>query len=223
MSFLKTAEMYDLSHTLASDLLGNTVYPHEALPKIKETVLKIGATLSDEEYTKTGDDVWISRTATVAPSACIAGPCIIGHNTEVRHCAYIRGSAIIGNGCVIGNSTEVKNAIIFDGVQVPHYNYVGDSILGYKSHMGAGSIASNFRSDKKNIVIHSGEDIMDSGMRKIGAMLGDFAEVGCNSVLCPGSVVGRNSIVYPLTRLRGTVPADSICKGDCENTVKRKM
>lgn len=222
MDFLRTKDMYDLSHTAAAELLADTEYPFEALPKIKETVIKIGKTLSPDEYKKLDDNVFIAKSAKIAPTACICGPCIIGPDTEVRHCAYIRGSAIIGSGCVIGNSTEIKNAIIFDGVQIPHYNYVGDSILGYKSHMGAGSIASNVRSDKKNVIIHAEDKSMETGLRKFGTMLADFAEVGCNSVLCPGSMVGKNSIIYPLSRVRGTVPSDSIYKGDVHNIIKKK-
>ncbi|MDY3846462.1 MAG: UDP-N-acetylglucosamine pyrophosphorylase [Eubacteriales bacterium] len=221
MDFLRTKDMYDLTHTIAAELLSDTEYPHQALPKIKETILKIGKTLSAEEYNIT-DDIFIAKSAKIAPTAYICGPCIIGPNTEVRHGAFIRGSAIIGSGCVIGNSTEIKNAIIFDDVQIPHYNYVGDSVLGYKSHMGAGSIASNVRSDKKNITIHAEDRTMDTGMRKIGTMLADFVEVGCNSVLCPGSMIGKNSIVYPLSRVRGTVPPDSIYKGDDRNIVAKK-
>ncbi len=217
----KTSELFDLSHSLAAPLLLECEYPWQALPKIKDFILSIGKNLPKELYYQAGEDVWIAKSAKIAPSALICGPTIIGENTEVRHCAYIRGSALIGDGAVIGNSTEVKNAIIFDGVQIPHYNYVGDSILGYKSHMGAGSIASNVRSDKQNISVHTSSERIETGLRKFGTMLGDFVEVGCNSVLCPGSVVGRNSQIYPLTRVRGVIPESSICK-DCDNIVKKK-
>jgi NDP-sugar pyrophosphorylase family protein len=181
----------------------------------------IGAGLSREEYDEVAPKVWVSRQATVSPTAYLGPYTIVGHGTEIRHCAFVRGDALIGEGVVVGNSTEIKNAILFDGVQVPHYNYVGDSILGYRAHMGAGSIASNFRSDKGNITIRSDEECIESGRRKLGAMLGDFAEVGCNAVLCPGSVIGRHSIVYPLSRVRGTVPAESIFKGEGDIHPKR--
>ena len=217
----KTSELFDLSHTLASSLLCECEYPWEALPKIKDFILSIAEELPTELYYKLGDDVWIAKSAKIAPSALICGPTIIGENTEVRHCAYIRGCALIGNDAVVGNSTEIKNAIIFDGVQIPHYNYVGDSILGYKSHMGAGSIASNVRSDKQNISVYTQGERIATGLRKFGTMLGDFVEVGCNSVLCPGSVVGRGSQIYPLTRVRGVVPENSICKAS-DNIVGKK-
>ena len=218
-------DLFDLSHTLAGEYLSYFVYPHEALSGIKDMIARIGASLSTGEfgaYTELKKNVWVSESATVAPSAYLGEYTVIGHGTEVRHGAYVRGAALIGDGCVIGNSTEIKNAIIFDGVQIPHYNYVGDSILGYRSHMGAGSIASNFRSDKGNIRIYSENTVMESGLRKLGTMLGDYAEVGCNSVLCPGSVIGRHTIVYPLSRVRGTVPACSIFKGE-GNICPRKM
>ncbi|MBE6696546.1 MAG: UDP-N-acetylglucosamine pyrophosphorylase [Ruminococcaceae bacterium] len=217
----KTAELFDLSHTLAAPLLLECEYPWEALPKIKDFILSLAKTLSEDDYYKVCEDVWIAKSAKIAPSALICGPTIIGENTEVRHCAYIRGNALIGDGAVIGNSTEVKNAIIFDGVQIPHYNYVGDSILGYKSHMGAGAIASNVRSDKQNISVYTQSERIATGLRKFGTILGDFVEVGCNSVLCPGSVVGRNSQIYPLTRVRGVIPESSVCKAP-DNIVKKK-
>lgn len=207
-------ELFDLSHTLAKEYLAHFVYPHEAVKGIKDMIGRLGATLPASIYTEVEKNVWVARNAVVAPTAYLGEYTIIGPLTEVRHGAYVRGAALIGEGCVIGNSTEIKNAIIFDGVQIPHYNYVGDSILGYRSHMGAGSIASNFRSDKGNIRIYNGNTIMESGLRKLGAMLGDFAEIGCNTVLCPGAVVGRSAIVYPLSRVRGTVPAGTILKGD---------
>ncbi len=214
MSCIKITDLYDLSKTQAGEYLANFTYPWEALGGIKEFILKLGATLDPELYEKRGDDIWVSKSANVAPTAYIGGPCIIGHNTEVRHCAFIRGSALVGEGCVVGNSTELKNVILFDSVQVPHYNYVGDSILGYKSHMGAGSITSNVKSDKTLVVIKSqdGSESFKTERKKVGAMLGDNVEVGCNSVLNPGTVIGRGSSVYPLSSVRGIVPAGSIYK-----------
>ena len=214
MSFLKTKELFDLEHTKAKELLESTVYPHEALPKIKELVLKLGEMLPKEEFEEISAGVWISREAKISPLATIEAPTMIGAKTEVRPGAFIRGSALIGEGVVVGNSTEIKNAIIFDGVQIPHYNYVGDSILGYRSHMGAGAIASNFKLDHSNITLRAGEEALETGLRKFGAILGDFAEVGCNSVLCPGTVIGKGSLVYPLTRVRGTIPGNSIYNGE---------
>lgn len=214
MHLPEIGELLDLSHTDAAELFAECRYPWEVLPRLKAFILAHGAKLSPAEYTEREPGVWIHRSAVVAPSAYIGALTIIGAETEVRHCAYIRGSALIGRGCVIGNSTEVKNAVIFDSVQVPHYNYVGDSVLGYRSHMGAGSVASNVKSDKSHVVIRSEGEALESGMRKLGTVLGDDAEIGCNSVCCPGSVVGRRSIVYPLSRVRGVIPADSILKGD---------
>ena len=210
--------LYDLSHTLSADYLRQFTYPWEALKGIKELILSLGPTL-EKEYTEVSPQVWVHNTATVAPTAFLGAPCIIGADTEVRHCAFIRGSALIGAGCVVGNSVELKNVILFDKVQVPHYNYVGDSILGYKAHMGAGSITSNVKSDKSLVVIHGDEDL-PTGIKKVGAMLGDYVEVGCNSVLNPGTVIGRNSNVYPLSCVRGVVPADSIYK-DRGNIVQK--
>lgn len=207
----RITELYDLSHTAAAEFLSGFTYPWEALTGIKELIQTLGAALDEGEYTQIAPQVWVHNTAKVAPSASITGPCIIGAGTEVRHCAFIRGSALVGAGCVVGNSTELKNVILFDGVQVPHYNYVGDSILGYKAHMGAGSITSNVKSDKTLVVIHHGEGI-PTGIKKVGAMLGDFVEVGCNSVLNPGTVIGRNSSVYPLSCVRGVIPERSIYK-----------
>lgn len=214
MAIPKTRELFDLTHTAAAELFSRHEYPWEILPSLSGFIRALGATLSPEEYTEVEKDVWVHKSASVAKSALVLGPTVIGPETEVRHCAYIRGSALIGAGCVIGNSTEVKNAVIFDSVQVPHYNYVGDSVLGYRSHMGAGSIASNVKSDKTNISVVSGDETIETGLRKLGTILGDFVEIGCNSVLCPGSVVGRHSSVYPLTRLRGVIPSESICKGE---------
>ena len=207
---MKTNELYDLEHTLAKEYLAGFTYPWEALKGIKDLILALGSTLG-EEYAEVQPQVWVHKTAKVFPSAYLGAPCIIGANTEVRHCAFIRGSALVGENCVVGNSTELKNVILFDNVQVPHYNYVGDSILGYKSHMGAGSITSNVKSDKSLVVIHGERDI-PTGIKKVGAMLGDFVEVGCNSVLNPGTVIGRNSNVYPTSCVRGVVPENSIYK-----------
>ena len=203
-------DLFDLSHTLAADYLSGFTYPWEALKGIKELILALGPVLG-EEYREISETVWVHKTAKVAPTAFLGAPCIIGANTEVRHCAFIRGSALVGENCVVGNSVELKNVILFDGVQTPHYNYVGDSILGYKAHMGAGSVTSNVKSDKSLVVIHGAEEI-PTNLKKVGAMLGDFVEVGCNSVLNPGTVVGRNSNVYPLSCVRGVIPANSIYK-----------
>ena len=205
-------DLYDLTHTQAAPLLEKVTYPWEALEEIGAFILSLGETLSAEDYDHPADDVWIAKSAVVAPTASITGPCIIGPETEVRQCAFIRGKALVGAGCVVGNSTELKNVILFDKVQVPHYNYVGDSILGFKAHMGAGSITSNVKSDKTLVVIHDGAEAVPTGRKKVGAMLGDGVEVGCNTVMNPGTVIGRGSSVYPLSCVRGTVPAKSIFK-----------
>lgn len=202
--------LFDLNRTLAGKYLNGFTYPWQALKGIGELIVSLGESLG-EEYEEVKKDVWVHRTAKVAPTAFIGAPCIIGADTEVRHCAFIRGSALIGANCVVGNSTELKNVILFDGVQVPHYNYVGDSILGYKAHMGAGAITSNVKADKKSVVIHS-ENETDTGLKKVGAFIGDNAEIGCNCVLNPGTVIGARTNVYPLTSVRGVVPADSIVK-----------
>ena len=222
MANVKITDLYDLSHTAANEYLAKFTYPWEALAGISEFILELGSRLDTELYEKRGEDVWISKSAKVAPTAFIGGPCIIGHNTEVRHCAFIRGSALVGEGCGVGNSTELKNVILFDCVQVPHYNYVGDSILGYKSHMGAGSITSNVKSDKTLVVIKTQDksEVLPTERKKIGAMLGDFVEVGCGSVLNPGTVIGRESNIYPLSSVRGIVPEGSIYKAD-GNIVKK--
>ncbi len=213
--------LYDLEQTAAKPLLCKLKYPWEALPLIKDFILELGQTLDLNEYEKRGEDVWIHKTATVFETAYIKGPAIIGKNTEVRQCAFIRGNALVGENCVIGNSTELKNVIIFNNVQVPHYNYVGDSVLGFKSHMGAGSITSNVKSDKTPVHV-KGEDFdILTGMKKFGAMLGDYVEVGCNSVLNPGTVIGTHTNIYPLSRVRGYVPAESIYK-DKDEIVKKK-
>jgi NDP-sugar pyrophosphorylase family protein len=210
--YLMIKSLFDLNETIASDIFVGCNYPWEALGKIKNEILRIGATLSLEEYNKIGEDIWIAKSAKVAPTASITGPAIIGKEAEVRHCAYIRGSVIIGEGTVVGNSTELKNVILFNKVQVPHYNYVGDSILGYKAHMGAGSITSNVKSDKSVVTVNAGALKLATGLKKFGAILGDYVEVGCNSVLNPGTVVGRNANVYPLSMVRGYVPEASIYK-----------
>ena len=204
--------LFDLSHTMASAYLSGFTYPWEALKGIKDLILHLGSKLDKEEYDEVAPNVWVHKTATVAPTAFLGSPCIIGANTEVRHCAFIRGSALVGKNCVVGNSVELKNVILFDNVQTPHYNYVGDSILGYKSHMGAGSITSNVKSDKTLVCVNTPEGKIPTGLKKFGAMLGDHVEVGCNSVLNPGTVIGRNSSIYPLSCVRGYVAADSIYK-----------
>ena len=209
---LKITSLYDLSRTAAAEYLGGFEYPWEALAGIRDFVLAYGSTLSEDEYEKRGEDVWIARSASVAPTACVNGPCVIGPDTEVRHCAFIRGSALIGKGCVVGNSCEIKNAILFDSVQVPHFNYVGDSVLGYKAHLGAGAVTSNIKSDRTNVTVLTESGRVETGRRKFGAAVGDLTEVGCNSVLCPGSVVGPGCTVYPLSRVRGYVPENSIFK-----------
>ena len=205
-------ELYDLTETAAKPLLESVTYPWEALPKIKDFIIELGNSLDPEEYEKRGENIWIHKSATVFDSAYIAGPCIIGKDTEVRQCAFIRGSALVGDNCVVGNSTELKNVIIFNNVQVPHYNYVGGSILGFHSHMGAGSITSNVKSDKTLVHVKGADFDIATGMKKFGAMLGDYVEVGCNSVLNPGTVIGSHSNIYPLSRVRGYVPSNSIYK-----------
>ena len=221
MKELEVKELYTLSETLAAPLLASVTYAWEALPKIGAFILELGATLSEEEYEKRGENIWIARSAKVAPTASITGPCIIGKGTEVRHCAFIRGNALVGDGAVVGNSTELKNVILFNKVQVPHYNYVGDSILGYKSHMGAGSITSNVKSDKLLVKVHTPEGDIETGIKKFGAMIGDEVEVGCGSVLNPGTVIGKNTNIYPLSSVRGVVAANSIYKKQGEVAEKR--
>ena len=216
---LKIKELFDLNHTIAAAYLEGFTYPWEALEGIKELIVSLGNSLDPDCFDQVAHQVWVHKTAKVAPTAYLGAPCIVGENTEVRHCAFVRGAALIGNGCVVGNSTELKNVILFDSVQVPHYNYVGDSILGYKAHMGAGSVTSNVKSDKTLVVIHEQQEI-PTGRKKVGAMLGDGVEVGCNSVLNPGTVIGRNSNVYPTSCVRGVVPENAIYKND--GTVKMK-
>lgn len=214
-------KLLDLKETIASELFEGRTYPWEVLPEIKDFILKLGKTLDPEEYEYKEGDIWIAKSAKIAPTACINGPAIIGKDTEVRHCAFIRGNAIVGESCVVGNSTELKNVVLFNCVQVPHYNYVGDAVLGYKSHMGAGSICSNVKSDKQLVVVKDGEEKIETGLKKFGAMLGDHVEVGCGSVLNPGTVIGRNSNIYPLSSVRGCVPSDSIYKNKNEVVYKK--
>ena len=216
MEQLKNSNLFTFSETIAADIFEGTTYPWEVLPKIGEFILTLGETLSEEEYEKKGDNVWIAKSANVAPTAFINGPAIIGKNAEVRHCAFIRGNAIVGEGAVVGNSTELKNLLLFNKVQVPHYNYVGDSILGFKSHMGAGSITSNVKSDKTLVTILCNGEKIETNLKKMGAILGDNVEVGCNSVLNPGTIVGKESNVYPLSMVRGYVNEKSIYKNKNE-------
>lgn len=223
MENAKLKNLYTLEETIAGEYLGKFEYPWEALKGISDFIKEIGPTLDAEKFEKRGEDIWVAKSAKVAPTAALNGPLIIDEDAEIRHCAFIRGSAIVGKGSVVGNSTELKNVIIFNSVQVPHYNYVGDSILGYKSHMGAGSITSNVKSDKTLVVVkdcYDTKEEIETGLKKFGAMLGDNVEVGCNSVLNPGTVVGRNSNIYPLSRVRGVIPANSIFK-DKDNVVKK--
>jgi len=208
---LTTLDLYDLNHSLAGSYLAGFDYPWQALGGIKNLILTLGSALN-EEYTEVSPTVWVHKTAVIAPTAYLGAPCIIGAGTEVRHCAFIRGSALVGENCVVGNSVELKNVILFDNVQVPHYNYVGDSILGYKSHMGAGAVTSNVKSDKTLVIVKNGDEKIETGLKKFGAMLGDYVEVGCNSVLNPGTVIGRHSNVYPTSCVRGMVPESSIWK-----------
>ena len=208
---INTADLYDFTHSIAGSWLSGFSYPWQALGQIKSKILELGSQL-DDSYVETAPQVWVHKTAKIAPTAFLGAPCIIGPETEVRHCAFIRGSALVGANCVVGNSVELKNVILFDNVQVPHFNYVGDSILGYKSHMGAGSVTSNVKSDKTLVVVKSSAEQMPTGLKKFGAMLGDFVEVGCNSVLNPGTVIGRHSNIYPTSCVRGVVPENSIWK-----------
>lgn len=221
MQNIETGSLFELSHTIAADLLSSVKYPFEALPMIGEFILKLGNLLPKSDFDMIKENVWVAKDAKIAPTAFINGPCIIDSSAEVRHCAFIRGNAIVGKGAVVGNSTELKNVILFDKVQVPHYNYVGDSILGYKSHMGAGAITSNVKSDKSLVIIKNGNDFTQTGLKKVGAILGDEVEIGCNSVLNPGTVIGKNSQVYPLSSVRGVVASNSIYKRAGEIVLKR--
>ncbi|MGI6106425.1 MAG: UDP-N-acetylglucosamine pyrophosphorylase [Lachnospiraceae bacterium] len=216
MKTYRTKDLYEAGHSLAESLIFSEEYPWNILPKIHDFILKTGPTLPADRFDHPQEDVWIAKSAHIFPSAYIAGPCIIDENAEVRQCAFIRGNAIVGKNSVVGNSTELKNVIISDSVQVPHYNYVGDSVLGFHAHMGAGSITSNVKSDKKLVVIHTGEENIETGMKKIGAMLGDYVEVGCQTVLNPGTVVGPRTNIYPLSSVRGVIPSDSIFKNASE-------
>ena len=215
-----TKDLFDLSNTIASELFKDSVYPWDILDSIKDFILYIGEKLDPALYDHPEAGIWIAKDAKVAPTASIGSPCIIDREAEIRHCAYIRGSAIVGKGAVVGNSCELKNCVLFDKVQVPHFNYVGDSVLGYKSHMGAGAVTSNVKSDKTLVSVKAKDEVIETGRKKFGAMLGDNVEVGCNSVLCPGTVIGKNSNIYPLSRVRGVVPPDSIYKSG-DNIVKK--
>ena len=221
MEEVKIKNLYNLNETIAAKVFEGVTYPWEVLPKISDFIIQLGNTLDLNDYDKIEDNIWIAKSAKVAPTAFIAGPAIIGKNAEIRHCAFIRGNAIVGENAVVGNSTELKNVILFNNVQVPHYNYVGDSILGYKAHMGAGSITSNVKSDKKLVVVKNGTERIETGLKKFGAMIGDNVEVGCGSVLNPGTVIGPHTNIYPLSSVRGVVPAHSIYKKQGEVAKKR--
>ncbi len=216
MEACKISNMYTLSETIAAGLFEGAEYPWEVLPKIHDFILELGKTLPADKFEKRGEDIWIAKSATVASTACLNGPLIVDEEAEIRHCAFVRGNAIVGKGAVVGNSTELKNVVLFNKVQVPHYNYVGDSVLGFKSHMGAGSITSNVKSDKTLVVVKSADEKIETGLKKMGAMLADHVEVGCNSVLNPGTVIGRNSNIYPTSCVRGCIPANSIYKNEKE-------
>ena len=221
MSGITVADLYDLKETIAAELFRDVIYPWEVLPKIHDFILTLGNSLSDEVSERRGENIWIAKSAKVAPTACLNGPLIVDEEAEIRHCAYIRGNAIVGKEAVVGNSTELKNVVLFNKVQVPHYNYVGDSVLGFRSHMGAGSITSNVKSDKTLVVVKGKDICIETGLKKMGAMLGDNVEVGCNSVLNPGTVIGRESNIYPTSMVRGVVPAHSIYKTRTEIAEKR--
>ena len=221
MEHCKISNMYDLSKTIAADLFKGATYPWEVLPRIGAFIIALGETLDEEKFVRRGENIWVAKSAKIATTASLNGPLIVDEDAEIRHCAFIRGNAIVGKGSVVGNSTELKNVVIFDGVQVPHYNYVGDSILGHKSHMGAGSITSNVKSDKTLVVVKNGQEHIETGLKKFGAMLGDFVEVGCNSVLNPGTVIGPHTNVYPLSSVRGVVNANSIYKNRNEVVAKQ--
>lgn len=221
MNQVTVNELYDLNETIAAELFRNVTYPWEVLPQIHDFILELGKSLPEELYEKRAEDVWVAKSAKVAPTACLNGPLIIDEEAEIRHCAFIRGNAVVGKGAVVGNSTELKNVVLFNKVQVPHYNYVGDSVLGYKAHMGAGSITSNVKSDKTLVTIKNGTEKLETGLKKMGAMLGDSVEVGCNSVLNPGTVIGRDSNIYPTSMVRGVIPAHSIYKSS-KNIIDKK-
>lgn len=221
MNAVTIQDLYDLQETIAADIFSDVIYPWEVLPKIHDSILKLGESLPSEQYEKRGEDIWIAKSAIIAASASLNGPLIVDEEAEIRHCAFIRGNAIVGKGAVVGNSTELKNVILFNKVQVPHYNYVGDSVLGYKAHMGAGAVTSNVKSDKTLIVVKDADVQYETGLKKMGAMLGDRVEVGCNSVLNPGTVIGRDSNVYPASSVRGVIPANHIYKDIKSIIVKR--
>lgn len=223
MNAITVTDLYDFNETIAAEIFDQVTYPWEVLPKIHDFILELGKKLPEELFEKRGENIWVAKSASVAPTACLNGPLIIDEDAEIRHCAYIRGNAIVGKGAVVGNSTELKNVILFNKVQVPHYNYVGDSILGFKSHMGAGSITSNVKSDKTLVIVKNQETSYETGLKKMGAMLGDNVEVGCNSVLNPGTVIGRQSNIYPTSMVRGVVPADSIFKKDGTIVTKKTV
>ena len=222
MDAVSIGQLYNLEETIAADLFAGVTYPWEVLGKIRDFIIELGNSLPEALFEKRGENIWVAKSASIAPTACLNGPLIVDEDAEIRHCAYIRGSVIVGKGAVVGNSTELKNVVLFNKVQVPHYNYVGDSILGYRAHMGAGSITSNVKSDKTLVTVNAGGEQIPTGLKKMGAMLGDFVEVGCNSVLNPGTIVGRNSNIYPVSSVRGFVPADSICKNGGEIVSKRQ-
>lgn len=222
MNSVTIGELYDLNETIAAELFQGALYPWEVLPKIHDFIIELGKQLSDEIFEVRGENIWIAKSAKVAPTACLNGPLIVDEEAEIRHCAFIRGNAIVGKGAVVGNSTELKNVVLFNKVQVPHYNYVGDSILGFKSHMGAGSITSNVKSDKTLVTVKGENILIETGLKKVGAMLGDYVEVGCNSVLNPGTVVGRNSNIYPTSCVRGVIPAGHIYKNKTQIVMKQK-
>lgn len=222
MEEAKISNLYNLEQTIAKKVFQGATYPWEVLPKINDFIIELGKTLGKDEYDEIAENVWVAKTAKIAPTAYITGPAIIGKNAEIRHCAFIRGKAIVGENAVVGNSTELKNVILFNNVQVPHYNYVGDSILGYKSHMGAGSITSNVKSDKKLVIVKNGNEKIETGLKKFGAMVGDNVEVGCGSVLNPGTVVGANTNIYPLSSVRGVIPPNSIYKNKNEIVEKER-
>jgi len=222
METCKISQMYQLEETIAKELFTGLTYPWEVLPKIKDFIIGLGKTLDSDKYEKIGENIWVAKNAKVAETAFLNGPLIIDEEAEIRHCAFIRGNVIVGKGCVVGNSTELKNVVLFNSVQVPHYNYVGDSILGYKSHMGAGSITSNVKSDKTLVVVKDKNEEIKTGLKKFGAMIGDYVEIGCNSVLNPGSVIGPHTNVYPLSMVRGVIPASAIYKNQNEVVQKEK-
>lgn len=212
MSDIRITDLYDLKETIAAELFRDATYPWEILSKIHDFIIELGKKLPKDVFEEKGENIWIAKSAKVATTACLNGPLIVDEEAEIRHCAFVRGNAIVGKGAVVGNSTELKNVVLFNKVQVPHYNYVGDSVLGYKSHMGAGSITSNVKSDKTLVTVRGKDIHIETGLKKMGAMLGDNVEVGCNSVLNPGTVIGRNSNIYPTSMVRGVIPADSIYK-----------